>query len=81
MQVEVKLLPIIEKSRYEFIFYLYVQNVHSSTVGIEVNFTTFRCTLKNIDFDINLIKYYMNINSHLGWLNKNMSHGKVDLNE
>ena len=38
MQVEVKLLPIIEKSRYEFIFYLYVQNVHSSTVGIDILF-------------------------------------------
>ena len=56
MQVEAK-LPIIEKSRYEFRFYLYV---HSSTFGIEANFTTFRCTLKNIDFDINLLKYYMN---------------------
>ena len=56
MQVETK-LPIIEKSIYEFRFYLYV---HSSTVDIEANFTTFRCTLKNIYFNINLLKYYMN---------------------
>ena len=57
MQVEAK-LPTIEKSRYEFGFYLYLQNVHSSTVSIETNFITFRCTLKNID--INSLKYYMN---------------------